>query len=463
MTETRATLSVPSPSPETSLSLGKAWSGTAWNNAGLCVNTDGRIWLDARGTADSSTLSALSNDVSGQLLLQSLSSNLFLIADDANRIAASGSVLIGGANGLRIFSAHGTSGFFSGFSEKVLTGDGLTMAADLVGSDKEFHWVNNDAIGADYFDRISPSETTANSNTAGAYIAHTQDVSDGWSYAIMAQSAFATLSEVGYFLTGVVGPGGTASTVALVTQLAVLAEWCAVRGVSAILSEPGPAGLDMYSLGSISWATPAFTTCYSLSGMALISGLGVGGLGLVSASVNGGINTSLKSPWRVGLDGKAAEAIGGTAVMLDAKKELNLMGSEVQVGAVGGEALTQVPTVSIEALSAMDLDVTSAGKVKQLAGGTAGYGAATVKMVANTQIVLKSPAYEIAISPTGISIGILKTTTIEVAGAGVKADCMGGMSLQVDASGVTVGSSATFLSVDATGSWVWQGPLTTMM
>lgn len=434
------------------MSLGKEWSGTDWNSAGLCVNTDGRIWLDACGDSSSSTLSALSNDVSGQLLMQSLSSNVLLIADDANTLSASGSVLIAGANSVRIFSAHGTTGLFSGLTEV-----GVSLFTDP------------DSIGTDYFDRIEPSETSPDSNTALAYQDHCNEVSSGWSIAIIAQSAWTILMELGFALKGVVGPGGKACNLALTTQIAALVTWIALRteiltddGLELKFGESGPAGLEMYSLGAITWATPGFNSMHSLSGTVLTSGVGVGGLGLVSASLNAGINAVLKSPYRIGLDGKAAEVIGGTTVTLDAKKELNLMGLDVNVGAIGGEALTQVPTVSIEALSVKDLNVKSTGKVKQLAGGTAGYCAPTIEVLGNTHVTLKSPAYEIDISLSGIKIAILKTTKIEMTASGVSVDCMGGMALDVTDS-VTIGSSSAFLDVDAMGSIVWQGALTTMM
>ncbi len=380
--------------------------------------------------------------------MQSLSSNVFLFASKANTLTANGSVLIGGANSVRIFSAFGSSGFFSGLTE---------VAVEPV-LENVFHTTNT-ALGPSYIDKIEPTDTPNDSSTADKYLNLCGDVSTYWSEAILVQSVWTLLMECGFALKGVKGAGGKACNVALATQLLTLTEWCAVRGVFAILSEPGPAGLDMYSLGTVEWATPGFTSCYSGSGIVMASGWSVGGLGLMSASVNAGINAVLKSPWRVGLDGKGAEAIAGTDLMLDAKKTLNLMGSNLQVGAVGGEALTQVPTVSIGLQSAKDLNVISTGMVKQLAGGTAGYSAATIKMLANTHIVLKNPAYEINISLTGISVSILKKTKIQVGASSVVADCMGGMSLEVDADGVTVGGSSAFLSVDATGSWVWQGPI----
>jgi len=445
------------------MSLGKEWTGTDWNSAGLCVNTDGRIWLDACGTTSDSTLSALSNDVSGQLLMQSLSSNVFLIANDANTVSASGSIFIAGANSIRLFSAHGTTGVFSGFTEELLSGEALSTVVDWFGDDPNYNWVDNDSIGTDYFDRIGPSETTANSNTATSYVNHCDEVSDTWTIAILAQSIWTVAMELGFMLFGVVGAGGTASKVALAGQFAALGTWLGMRGVAEIMSEPGPAGLDMYTMGAISFASPGFTSLYSGMGIVMTSGFSVGGLGLVSASLNGGLGAVLKSPWRIGLDGKAAEAIAGTSLTLEAKKELNMMGSNVQVGAVGGESLTQIPTVSIDAISIKDLNVVSTANVSQLAGGTAGYGAPTIKVVGKTHIVLKNASYAIDISLTGISISILKATKIETTASGLIADCMAGMAVEIDASGVLIGSSSSFLGVDAVGCWSWQGPLTTMM
>lgn len=450
-TQTRLTLAVPDASPETSMSLGTTWTGTSWNNDGFCVNTDGRIWLDAYGSTNTSTLTALSNDVSGQLLLQSLKSNVFLIADKQNAVVASGNVLIAGGNSIRIFSAHGTTGLFSGATE------GASNA--ILGI-----WgKSDDDIGTDYFDRIGPDASAANSNTATAYIDHCEDVREVWTYAFLGQTAWTVLMEAIFFAKGIKGAGGTAANVALVGQLAAISAWIGVRAVSAIISQPGPAGLDMYSLGSVLWATPGFCSLYSLSGTVLSSGFSVGGLGLVSASINAGIGAVLKSPWRIGLDGKKAEAVAGTNMELAAKQTINLMGANVTVGAVGGEAMTQVPTVSIDVHSAKDISVMSPMKVEQKAGGTLEMKAPTIKVMAGTEAVLKSANFEIKLSTTGITVAILKKTKIAMSSGGILVDCMGGTGISVESGGVAVEAGATGISVEPTGAVCWGGPVVSMV
>jgi hypothetical protein len=430
MSDTRATLYVPAPSPETSMSLGKAWSGTSWNSAGLCVNTQGRVWLDACGDGtSSSTFACFSNggEGVGQLLAQSLSSNLYLFSKESTLVSAEESLFFGGAKGVKLVAGHG-------IMERVA---GSLMSWEVGGTSLE---------------RVKPDDDDPSSDHASSYVDTMEAVEKWWSVADLSLGAAMTVSELVRYAMGVRGVGSAASAVMSVAGLTAAARIAggATSMGRAATDEVG--GLNLNALGSVNLATLGFVTVQAGAGITL-GGINTGGYGIVEAAMIGGLSASIKSNKEAKIDGATVEITAGKDVLVASTTyKQKSYGMNIQIGALGGEYLTQLPTQTITAAAAT-IDAYTYGDFALAAGDTVSMSANEIHLAAGSNLQITGPGYEITLSSSGLVIAVAggqtkisggPTQTVASVGAGA-------MKLSLSASGATLGANASSIGVSAAG------------
>lgn len=430
MTDQRVTISVPSPSPETSLSMGKEWSGTDWNSAGLCVNTDGRVWLDACGESSSSTFSAISNggDGIGQMLMQSLSADLYVMAEEDTIVSANGSILVAGATGVKIVAGHG-------------------RAIEL----------GPVTYGDASLERVAPDDTSPSSSAAAAYVDHLKAVEDGWSFAVAALAPLLTVPEICRAILGVRGVGSAASTVnALTTLTAISSLTGGFTQLGKGLGGDVP-GLNLHSVWDVNFATTGFATFYSLAGLTMTGG-NANTVGLVEASVLAGAGASLRAGYTAAVEGNALEVTAGKDITVASLADvLKMYGATIILGAklAGGGALTQFPTISVDVAAVKTLELeANMGSLEVSSGGSVEYAGDTVEVDAIQEIVIQGLGYTVKVSVAGIDI-VGAGGNMSVSAAGVVVE--GGAAKLAVTDGILIDAGSQ-IGADTSGSWFIKAP-----
>ncbi|MCB9596893.1 MAG: hypothetical protein H6719_29490 [Sandaracinaceae bacterium] len=441
---TRATIHVPS--PETSMSLGRAWSGTDWNADGFSAVTDGRVWLDANGDdRSSSTLTLRSNGggEDGQLLLQSLQANLYVLSNQHTLVSADKSVLIAGGEGVRLMGGHGTI-------------YGFTLP-----------WGATWAIVRDKsLERVGPSEDDPKSKHADGVVQRMDHVADYWSAIVGAWAVCQIVPESCRYFLGIRGVGTSAGTMAGLAAASFT--FTMVRGAvefGKLAAKDDIPGLQVHAYGSVQMATTGFASF--TSGVAINFGglLGCDFLGALSAGAFGGLGAHVLGCNSVDVNGTRVEMTAGKNVYLGTpfwRQEHN--GVSITYGEVIPAWPTQVPTASID-VEALVIDaLVTAGSVDVLTTGEVrinGMKSTTVK--AFGAVELSSPTCTLKVSPAGVEISCLPTTKIvsDPVGSTFTLD-NGAMKTVVDVTnGVTLGDAAgvSVLEVGPTATML-KGPVT---
>jgi hypothetical protein len=440
-TEQRLTLYVPDPVVPTSLSLGAAWNGsppdagTAWNGRGLCVNSAGRVWLDANGEESTSTFGALSNDPDGQLLFQSISAAVLCISKESNVVSSNASVFLAAGGGIKMVAGHGAPLLFG--------------------------------LGDNSVVNVRPDETSPASDHAAAYTDHLDAVSKGWVIADTVVAATLTALDVALMIAECAkGSKWPSMDLGMGLLIAGSAANLAAGGVNiAGMQGSDLPGINMHAYGNINFATTGFCSMYAGGGM-LMFGATAGGLGFATASVIGFVNAGVKSVLLTGTEGKNASLTASTTLELNARSALwEFSGPQVQVGANEFAdvmfAKTQLRTMRIDAESSLDFDVSAglAGSLSIDSKGTSTYEGGVIDVDAGTGLKIRGPEYEVAIAMDKIEIKLLQTTKIAVKPDSVMFDATGAQALKLDATSVKLGGKGASLKIDATGSVVWTTPL----
>ncbi|MCB9592982.1 MAG: hypothetical protein H6719_09645 [Sandaracinaceae bacterium] len=429
-TQQRATLAVPSPSPETSMNLGKAWSSTSWNSDGFCVNTDGRVWIDADGTGTStSTLALLSNADSGQLLLQSLQKNLWVWSKDDTVVGTNGSLFLGGAK-----------------SVKILGGLGLS---ETVG------FLTNDFVDGDKADYVGPDTSNPSNDSAQAYVDSLDPVGNFWAITDVASSVLAIGLEIARALLGVKGTGTSASTVATVTGIRYTTSAIGNLVNTSQLYSDGVPGIHLYSWGSICVATPTFNSMFALAGMTEF-GVTVNDYGFLDAHAMAGVAATFK--------GLCYAAIEGSEVSIAAGKDVNacaragqwkLYATNAYIGAKGGEALTQIPTLSVKMAALTKIKLEEPLAIEYDSGGNVEVKSGRIDIDGKVQLQIKNPAYTVTLTPKGLKIDLAKLATVDLGPTGAVMKAGTSMTMEAAADSATIGLPSCSLACDATGAWSW--------
>lgn len=427
----RASLSVPAPSPDTSMNLGTAWSSQSWTSDGFCVNTDGRIWLQADGSG--STMGVLSNGGAGvgQLLLQSLQENVYLMAKGTTVAAANESLFIGGTDSVRIAGALGID--INTLVGQILNDDSLSM--------------------------IEPSATDPSSDAAAHYTQSVQTFASHTATFTAATTTLALVADGFRKLFGAVGGGGKSTLSAGLAAAAIAAKSVAAAVSSASIWSDGVKGLYVQSVGSTNIGTPTWCSIYS--GLATLSQAPATALYGVDLHILAGIDAGLRSFTYTKLDGSNIEVTGGLSCELGSRAgKFKVYAKDIVVGAKGGEAATQLPTTTCTMEATQKIDcIVAPGNFEMLSGGTVKMTGASVSCEGSMDITIESPAYTVTINPlTGVSIEVLDTSKVTIDVMGFDA-AVGSQAVTIDASGITLGSPSSFISVDATGTWSWRGPM----
>ena len=436
-------LDVPDSSYSTSIHLGKAASGTPigattpFNNAGLSVNSKGRVWLDARGAPSSSTLSALSNDPNGQILLQAVGSAVLCVSKESNVVTSNGSIFLAGGKGVKMIAGHGAPLVFG--------------------------------IGEDLVSNPRPDTTDPRSNHAAKYTEHLDDVATSWT--ITNTVVAATLAALDVALLAAECCKGSKSPAADLGTMLLAASSAAklAGGTADVCGMTGSElpGLNLHAFSNINFATTGFCSMYAGAGMLLFGGT-TGGLGFVSASITGFVNASLKSVLMVGVEGKNVSLTGSRTLDLSAKAgPLSLAGPTVQIGASERAdrafSKTQMATHRITADAHVSLTARAVAKigVASKVDGSTAYEGGTIDVDATKEVVIKSAGYEISVGVDAVRIAVRKKTKLTASADSVTFDAMGAQTLVVGPSGVRLGGKTVNLRVDAGGSVVWNAPMAT--
>lgn len=428
-TSQRATLSVPSPSPETNMSLGLAWSAAPWNSDGFCACSEGRIWLDANGASASSTFGALANG--GQLLMQSLGESIFLVSDQSAVVASNGGAFIAGGGGVKLLAGHGTPFFFA----------------------PDDHQLEN----------IRPDEARPSSAHAAAYTNHMDDVATAWTITDTVMAVALTALDIGLTIADCYrggSPGGLGSTLLVLGSAANLA-----GGAVNIAGMSGGdlPGLNIHSAKNITMATTGFCSIYSGAGM-LLCGLTTAGVGLLTAGATASVNAALKSIAMTTVEGKNVELVGMKSTSVGARtSKLNVYGATMLFGSKGGESKTQVPTLSIEASAMQSLDVVAnVGDVSFKTQGPVSHEGDLIEVDGGLSVKITGPTYEVVVSPTDLTLTFQATTkvTMDTAALEAKATALG---LKITAAGIKVGDATSNLEAKAGGVWKWKAPAFTFL
>ena len=429
----RASLSVPDPSPATSMNLGAAWSSQSWNSDGFCVNTDGRIWLQADGSGEN-TLSVLSNGGAGigQLLLQSLSKNVYLMSKGTTTVGANGSMFIGGTKSVKIAGALGID--INTLLGNILKDDSLSM--------------------------IAPSATDPVADAAEDYVA----ANETWAtHSAIFQGTTVTLAllcDGMRRIFGAVGGGGKSTLAAGMSAVALTAKTVAGAVSTGRLYSDGVKGLFMQSVGSTNIGTTGWCSIYSgLANLSMAPSTSIYGWDL---HIFAGIDAGLRSLMYTKLDGSNIEVTGGLECELGSRGgAFKVYGKDLQFGAKGGEAAAQLPTTTctMDALTSIDC-IVAPGGFEMLSGGTVKMTGDSVDATGMKEVVIESPAYTVTINAlTGVSIEVLDSSKVTIDTVGFKADVGGSQAVEIAADGITLGSPSSFIAVDATGTWSWRGPM----
>ena len=425
MTDTRATLYVPDPSPETSMNLGKAWSGTDWNSDGFCVNTDGRIWLDANGdTASTSTLTLLSNGSGsdGQLLLQSLQSNLYVFGKSVTVVSSDESILVAGGDGVRLIAGHGEEYGFN-----------LPFGA--------FWTVVNDAT----IDSVGPSDSDPSSDFAATYTGRMDTVSQHWGIVSASIGVGALITEIVRAAMGCNGVGSSANTTMKITALTAATSMVSGAIDMSKMGADEIPGLQIHSYGAINMATTGFCSVMAGAGLHLVAGISNTIVGVIEAGAFGGLGAALKGSKNYDINGTRVELTAGLSVTYQSNLySMDNYGLSMAYGQVVPTWPTQVPTVSVDVQSTKidafvmggKIDVLSTGEVKIFSGTYA-------DIQGGMGVTIKSPAYQIKVLPTGISISCAITTKVDLTplSSSVTFD-NATMKAEVSAEGITIGDAA---------------------
>ncbi|MFK7985843.1 MAG: hypothetical protein AB8I08_07400 [Sandaracinaceae bacterium] len=380
-TRQRATLSVQNPA--TSMSLGAAWGENTFNNDGFCVETAGRVWLNAYGSKKSSTVSLLSNGGAGegQLLLQSLSKNLYVMAADR---------LISGSNASTLIASKG--------SVKILGGLGLSEKIGVLSKD----YLDGDKP----FDDIKPDDTSPTNKSAQAYTDTIETVANVWAVFDISSIVIASVLEAIRTLVGVKGSGTSASTASAIAGIQKGTNALGSLVDSARLVSDGVPGLHMYSWGSINVVSPLFTSIYAGVSLTAIGPM-VNNYGILDIHATGGYAATAKALVQTRMDGSKLMATAGRKMELGSRKgESKMYAGTFQFGAKGGEALTQVPTLETR-FEAATVSVSKPMNVSFTSGGKIEAAALNVLASALGEVVIKNPSYTLTVNAvSGINIQV---------------------------------------------------------
>lgn len=450
MTDQRATIAVPSPSPGTSLNLGKAWSGTSWNSAGLCVNTEGRVWLEAYGSASSSTMDIYSkgSGEDGQLLLQSLSSSLYMFAADAKSVnTATKSILIAGTDGVKLAAGHGGGkmnmpGFTYG-SERLTAINDVTLVTDS---------------GASTGNTFESSEMLSTTQ-ADEFVELVERVADRWTYYEGVMQALSLGHQAVRMIVGTTGEASTLlGTIASGLTTAVKATTGQVD--FGTVGKDNMPGLHLYSAGSVNLSSTGFMSMHSGISM-LMTGFFVKAVGLIEAGVLAGKSAVFKAIWASRVEGSEISMHAGKdLVVASPKGELKLDGYEVLFEAKGSEAASQIPSAKVAIESKDEVNLSSAMNIKMKAGSNVNLTGDEIELVAGQMMQIKSPAYTLKISSTGgIEIVFQKTVKMSLGLDDVVIDMMKAMGMNVLDDSITIGANACGFDVSKDGTWVVTAPM----
>jgi len=427
---TRATLSVPAPSPETSMSLGTAWSGTPWNSDGFCANSNGRIWLDANGTTTaSSTLGTLANN--GQLLMQSLEDCIYMISNESAVVATNGGAFLAGGGGVKLMAGHGAPSLF----------------------------VPNESTLAN----IKPDEVSPSSEHAAAYTDYMDDVATAWTITDTVMAGLLTALDIGLTIADCYkggSPGGLGASLLLLGSAANLAGGAV--NIAGMSGEHLP-GLNMHAVSNITLATTGFCSIYSGAGM-LLCGLTTTGTGFLTAGVTASVNAALKSLAMSTVEGKKVELVGMKETSVGARTaQQKIYGETMLFGSKGGEAKTQLPTLSIEASSIKSTDLISQlGDIQLTTGGDVTHDSDLMEIDGTKSIQIKGPTYKVVVSPKGIELTFSGTTKVKMDPKSLEASASA-MSLQMTNAGIKLGAGASNLDAKVAGTWKWTSPAFTFL
>lgn len=444
MTDQRLTLHVPDATVETSMNLGAAWNGTppgagtAWNGRGMCVNSAGRVWLDANG-ASSSTFGALSNavkdDNTAGLLYQSLASWVYAISKEANITTSNGSVFVAGGSGVKIVAGHGAPilpfGIDSGTSTQLAN--------------------------------VRPDETSPSSAYAATYADYLEEVAKGWAITDTIVAGALTLLDVGLMIAETCK--GSPPKADLGTGLMVMGSAANLAGMGVNIggmSGGNTPGIQIHASANINFATTGFCSIHSGAGMLLFGAL-TSGLGFATAGVTGFVNAGLKACLMTGVEGKNVSiTAGGGNLDVGAKAgKLNMTGATFQLGANTPAdtafAKTQGLTMKVEGEALRKVTLESLNVSLDSKGSTALEGG-VVNVAANTEITIRGPGYTVKVGPSGIDFELLDKNKVAVGADSAMFDCVGAQALKVDAKSVQLGGKTTNIKIDASGSIIWQAP-----
>jgi uncharacterized protein (DUF2345 family) len=440
VTQQRITLEVPSPSASTLLTLGLGRGDAALNVAGMSVETEARVWLDARGGDPAeSTLSALSNGPAGRggLLVQSLTGDVRLFARDTSVVASSRSMLLAGGAGLKVVGGHGAP---------LPLADSPKIGLVVTAGDESLLRVAPGGVQLDEATGLDP---------AREYLAHVDEVSSGWEIADTAVSGAVAAVEAGLALAQCQQGAKLASTGAALFALGSAARTATAAIDPTVLGGATQAGLQVHAFGAVAFRTTGFCSLHAGVGVVL-SGMTCASLGLMTAAVAGGANASVKALYRLLVEGEELDLVASRDVKVRSRRGVVVAtGAEVVVGASGDEARTQRPTRKITVDSTEETLIKSDGDAILRAGSQLLIEGESISFFGDP-VEWKGTDYAIKTGGT-VELSTGATTRVSV-GKSVEAKADGGARLAVEGKGVTVATAQTTITVDERGSVMWKAP-----
>jgi len=406
------------------MSLGKEWTGTSWNSAGLCVNTAGHILLSAQGsTAEDTTMSLLAEGSSGQFLMQSLNRNAYVYSEDHSIASAKGSMLVAGGKGVKIICGHGRD-YEAAFGISPLTDNTLSKVA---------YGGNGSGIEA-YMDRMD-------------------EVSSAWTATLASCAAAQLITEGVRLIVGCrgVGKGAGAAMAFTAATNAVTATAGAVQ-LASTGTDDVP-GLHIHSLSGMDFVTPLFASFYSGAAIQASSML-CSFIGWSEAAVIGGASASLKASKSATVQGKNLHMTAGRdqtigSLHFDAK----LYGKDIEIGAPIPSWPTQLPSLTATVASLGKVDgYVNAGRFELKSAGTIEVDGMTIRFE-SSKCVIEGLTYSVSIG-SKVELSVLGQSGLEVeANTGVVAEC-GPVKLEVtDCVKISAGAQNS-LSLDGSGGVV---------
>ncbi|MCB9596826.1 MAG: hypothetical protein H6719_29150 [Sandaracinaceae bacterium] len=437
----RASVSVPAPSPRTSMNLGNGWSSQRWTSDGFTVNTRGRVWLDANGTSGSSTLTLLSNGdggtLPGQLLVQSLQRNLHLMSQHRTIFAGNESLLIAGQQSVKISACTGLGRILIPFwSATRMEGETLK--------------------------RVAPDEDDPSSDASKDFVDTVESWVDMGAFQNTVTTGLALVCDSVRWIMSTYGSGGRSTLAATIGGMAIAAKVTAalVSNTTHRQETDGVKGLHMASVGSTNIGTVGFGGYFA--GLAHIAqAVTVQAYGS-DLQIIAGVSAGLRSLFNTRIDGSEIECTAGGTIELAARcGQVQAVAFHTQFGGKPGEGSPfQRPTDETTLESWGVSTYVPTGKVELSAGTTLGMKGGYVEASAVKSIVLKGPNYTVTVNAQGVAIDVNDAAKVKVVPfEGVNASVNDLYGVEVAADGIFLGSPSNCLSVDSKGVWEVRAPL----